>query len=183
MPHLRPCSGCNRHVRSDEVRCPFCDDALPVDERPPPIPAGRMGRAALMAFGAAIATASLAGCDGKKDGDLAIGAEESAPTARPDTETRTAPAEQERRKPQGSAVRDDAEPMKSPFLVGAEPPPTPPSNAAARPAETAVAVPPVNTIKKPPPPPPPPPDVTTRNHWNHAKPYGAPPADGLLDEV
>lgn len=177
MPHLRPCPQCSRHVRSNEVRCPFCDSALAVDDRAPLVPAGRIGRAALMAFGAALATASLAGCNNKGE-EPAIEAEEGAPTARPDTETRAAPAEEDRRRPQGSVAKDDGAPIQSPFLVGSEPPP---SNVDTRPAETASpVVPTVNTIKKPPPPPP---DITNRNHWNHAKPYGAPPADGLLEVV
>jgi|GEM_PF-1194559 len=176
MPHLSPCPQCSRHVRSDEVRCPFCDGALALDERPPPVPAGRIGRAALMAFGAAIATASLAGCKGEEP---AIGAEESAPTARPDTETRSAPAEDDRRRP-GSAEKADTAPIKSPFLVGAEPPPLPPSSIDARPQETAgpVVVPPVNTIKRPPP------DNTwNQKRVNKAMPYGAPPADGMPEIV
>jgi hypothetical protein len=146
-----------------------------VDERPPPVPAGRIGRAALMAFGAAIATASLAGCKGDEP---AIGAEESAPAARPDTETRSAPAEEDRRRP-GSAVKDETAPIRSPFLVGAEPPPSPPSNNDARPQETArpVVVPPVKTIQ-------PPHDINQdQKRWNQAKPYGAPPADGMPEIV
>jgi hypothetical protein len=119
-----------------------------------------------MAFGAAIATASLAGCKGDEP---AIGAEESA--ARPDTETRSAPAEEDRRRP-GSAEKDDTAPIKSPFLVGAEPPPLP--QETARP----VVVPPVNTVKRPQP------DITRdQKRWNQAKPYGAPPADGLPEIV
>jgi hypothetical protein len=162
------------------MKCPFCAAELALDERPPPVPAGRVGRAALMAFGTALATASLAGCN--KGEEPAIGAEESAPTARPDTDTRSAPAEQENRGRQGSAVRDDAAPIKSPFLVGSEPPPTTPSNndgLGARPQETArpVIVPTVSTVK------PPPTSTWNQKRWNQAKPYGAPPADGMLDVV
>lgn len=28
MAHLRPCTGCQRHVRAHETRCPFCDVEL-----------------------------------------------------------------------------------------------------------------------------------------------------------
>jgi hypothetical protein len=175
MSHLRPCSDCDRHVRSDEVRCPFCGGALEVDDRPPPVPTGRIGRAALMAFGAALATASLAGCKGEEP--ATIGAEEGAPTARPETETRTAPREREddsRRRP-GSVEKADSAPMQSPFLVGAQPPPTPPTSDA-RPAQTVP--PPVKTVTTAP---------TDSNwnqkRWNQAKPYGAPPADGMPEIV
>ena len=52
--HLQPCPTCARHVRTSERRCPFCLAALPGSLRgaaPPPLPAQRLGRAALMAFG------------------------------------------------------------------------------------------------------------------------------------
>ncbi|MGZ3422673.1 MAG: hypothetical protein ACXVEF_16910 [Polyangiales bacterium] len=112
MAHLRPCPACLRHVRVDAERCPFCEGALALDPSPPVMPGARLGRAARMAFGAAIAV-GLAGCDEKK-------------------------------------------------------PPNDPTNAqmdagGGAPAEDAAT-----------PPPPPPPDI------NQAKPYGAPPADGLL---
>jgi hypothetical protein len=98
-------------VRVDAARCPFCDVALALDATPPAVPSARLGRAARMAFGAAIAV-GLAGCDEKK-------------------------------------------------------PPNDPTNAqmdgGTTPAEDAAT-----------PPPPPPPDI------KQAKPYGAPPADGLL---
>jgi hypothetical protein len=167
MPFLRPCSGCNRHVRSEEARCPFCDAEIAAVLRPSPVPSGRIGRAALMAFGAALATASIAGCKGEEP---AIEPEESAKTARPDTETRTTPAEENRGRQQGSAAKDDTAPMKSPFLVGSEPPSTAPTNQ-----EPARVVP---TVK-----PPPPVTATPIKQWNHAKPYGAPPADGIVDVV
>lgn len=63
MAPLRPCDACLRHVRADVTRCPFCDQALAIAathvERTP-----RLGRAARMAFGAAVATASIAAACG-----------------------------------------------------------------------------------------------------------------------
>jgi hypothetical protein len=96
-------------VRVDAERCPFCEGALALDPSPPSMPNARLGRAARMAFGAAVAI-GLAGCDEKK-------------------------------------------------------PPNDPTNAQMDAGETPEAA---------PPPPPPPADI------NQAKPYGAPPADGLL---
>jgi hypothetical protein len=60
MSTLVPCSGCNRHVKSDETNCPFCQAAVtPVTTgactgrcaRPAP---GRLVGAALVAAGAAL---------------------------------------------------------------------------------------------------------------------------------
>src|SRR5262245_3489914 len=62
MADLRPCTGCLRHVRADEIRCPFCEAALEVKEPVPLVSEARMGRAARMAFTAAIATPSPTGC-------------------------------------------------------------------------------------------------------------------------
>lgn len=58
---LRPCASCGRHVRDTETSCPFCATALS------PVPAaasrrvGRIGRAAIVAFGA-VASAGAGGC-------------------------------------------------------------------------------------------------------------------------
>lgn len=59
---LRPCSGCGRHVRTTETSCPFCACALQVAPDAPVRIVGRMGRAAIFAFGAAAAVSSV-GCD------------------------------------------------------------------------------------------------------------------------
>jgi hypothetical protein len=56
--HLAPCPGCSRHVRVDSVACPFCLVELDGSFRSQgarPQPTTRLGRAALMAFGAALA--------------------------------------------------------------------------------------------------------------------------------
>jgi len=53
MIHFIPCDRCARHLRASEVRCPFCEApvvALPAG----PLPAERLSRAALFAFGAAV---------------------------------------------------------------------------------------------------------------------------------
>jgi hypothetical protein len=63
-PHLRSCPSCARHVRISERACPFCSALLPDSFRassPPPLPAQRMGRAAIFAFGATLMTAPA--CD------------------------------------------------------------------------------------------------------------------------
>jgi hypothetical protein len=64
---LFACPSCARHVRHDEGRCPFCNDALPDDfgARPAPVaPIHRMSRAELYHYGrsgvAVLATATLA---------------------------------------------------------------------------------------------------------------------------
>jgi hypothetical protein len=58
MSQLVPCPGCDRHVRSDETTCPFCQAALAPTRpcvggcsAPPP---ARLARAALVAAGAAL---------------------------------------------------------------------------------------------------------------------------------
>jgi hypothetical protein len=74
MDRLEPCPSCQRHVRVSETSCPFCGmnvqalSALP--ERA--MPAARLGRAALFAFGvtAAAATASTVGCVDEPDPDV-----------------------------------------------------------------------------------------------------------------
>jgi hypothetical protein len=64
MPTLRPCTTCSRHVSVDEARCPFCDGELAMDAHATPSPpAMRLGRAAVMAVGAAVATASIVACN------------------------------------------------------------------------------------------------------------------------
>ena len=63
MHQLVPCSGCDRHVRADEPACPFCGEAPSAAARRPSarrVPE-RAGRAAMFAFGAALAAAS-SGC-------------------------------------------------------------------------------------------------------------------------
>ena len=74
MKHLVPCPECNRHVRASEPECPFC--ALPIDlpnTPPPQLPRGRLSRAATLAFGATLVSATaLSACGGD--------AEESVPS-------------------------------------------------------------------------------------------------------
>ena len=63
MSHLVPCPECDRHVRSRESECPFCGAGLELSAVPArAMPRGRLGRAALFAFGAAIAGATMVGC-------------------------------------------------------------------------------------------------------------------------
>lgn len=84
MGHLLPCPGCSRHVRALDAICPFCGDALPASLRTqmkPRLPTKRMGRSAILAFGAAL-TAAGCGDPGTNDDDagrmaLDAGSEES----------------------------------------------------------------------------------------------------------
>jgi hypothetical protein len=61
MSTLVPCSGCHRHVKSDETTCPFCQAALAPGSctgrcaRPAP---ARVTGAALLAAGAALVGAA-----------------------------------------------------------------------------------------------------------------------------
>jgi hypothetical protein len=69
MNHLVPCPECSRHVRVSEKQCPFC--ALPLDlagTPAPQLPRGRLSRAATLAFGATLVSASaLAACSSDSD--------------------------------------------------------------------------------------------------------------------
>ena len=64
MNHLVPCPECGRHVRVTETACPFCALALDLADTPAPIlPGQRLSRAATLAFGATLASATaLAAC-------------------------------------------------------------------------------------------------------------------------
>jgi hypothetical protein len=54
MSQLHPCPGCLRHVRTSDERCPFCDHSLESALEPHALPERRLGRAALVAFGATL---------------------------------------------------------------------------------------------------------------------------------
>ena len=162
--HLRPCSGCERHVRADVTVCPFCDAALTSEADAPVVPAVRLGRAAQMAFGAAAVAASLsmAGCTKNP-----VGGDDSSNIAMPygappdrtpmlDAATANSP---EVDASTGLAVAvvdasaaDAAHEAGKPDAGKAKPPPS------ATAAVTATA---------------------THNWANQAKPYGAPPAEGM----
>lgn len=61
MTCLAPCPACNRHVSAHEAACPFCAAALPDTFRCQParvVAAGRLSRAAMIAAGAALMSAS-----------------------------------------------------------------------------------------------------------------------------
>lgn len=58
---LAPCPSCARHVRRAETACPFCGTALSLAPSASRLPTERLGRAAIFAFGAAMAT-SVAAC-------------------------------------------------------------------------------------------------------------------------
>lgn len=62
MTQLLPCPSCARHVRRTESTCPFCSATISLAGLPARrAPAERLGRAATLAFGAAVAT-SVAAC-------------------------------------------------------------------------------------------------------------------------
>jgi hypothetical protein len=69
MSELTPCPECQRHVRTTESRCPFCDSALSLSQVARPVlPRSRLGRAATFAFGATLASATaLLGCGGESE--------------------------------------------------------------------------------------------------------------------
>lgn len=58
---LQPCPSCSRHVRATEVVCPFCAASIALQPLSSPVVSERLGRAALFAFGAAMAT-NVAAC-------------------------------------------------------------------------------------------------------------------------
>jgi hypothetical protein len=69
MTHLVACPSCNRHVRVREhVSCPFCKAELPALAQPRTPNIVGLGRAAVMALGAALAVAPLTGCGSDDDG-------------------------------------------------------------------------------------------------------------------
>ncbi|MBW2462142.1 MAG: hypothetical protein JRH11_10885 [Deltaproteobacteria bacterium] len=57
--HLTPCSHCERHVRSTDAACPFCDEPV-LPTAPRPSPPRRLSRSALVAWGAALASITAA---------------------------------------------------------------------------------------------------------------------------
>jgi len=69
MNFLVPCPECRRHVRVRETACPFCGIELDLAATAPPVlPTRRLGRAALFAFGATLATnVVVTGCGGDTD--------------------------------------------------------------------------------------------------------------------
>ncbi|MBL8677698.1 MAG: hypothetical protein JNK05_00915 [Myxococcales bacterium] len=60
--HLQPCVECGRHVRASENACPFCGASV-APTPAPMMPQSRLSRAALVAFGLAVSTASCGGGD------------------------------------------------------------------------------------------------------------------------
>ena len=81
MSHLFACPSCERHVRCDEVDCPFCGVALGTPPGPRPLPRGHLGRAALLAFGTAIAAASCSEETTNDDDSSSISSAQSSAAA------------------------------------------------------------------------------------------------------
>ncbi len=78
MP-LTPCPDCARHVRFEEPACPFCGRPAPFPAPARPRLPGRLGRAAIFAFraaviGAAGATTACGSATGLEDPDRAADA-------------------------------------------------------------------------------------------------------------
>jgi hypothetical protein len=65
MSDLHPCPECERHVRSSDVKCPFC--RATIDARSPDRRAGRLSRAAAFA-GAALLGVACGGSDEEVEG-------------------------------------------------------------------------------------------------------------------
>lgn len=164
MMRLVLCDGCQRHVRDDAARCPFCGGAITPSaigtER-----VGRLGRAALMAFGVAAGGVAVAACE--KDIVQPYGA--------PPRDTGTAIA-----MPYGAPPeREDASPIAPPTVDvpppdGGAPKDAAPADASApKPAAKDAGTPKVTAST--------PATATTKPHdprldyRNVDKPYGAPP--------
>jgi len=62
MNQLAPCPACNRHVRTQEIDCPFCAAPLPEVFRAQPAPPRFSKRVSRAAMVAASATTLLVGC-------------------------------------------------------------------------------------------------------------------------
>ena len=154
MSHLRPCSGCSRHVRANVTVCPFCDAALMIEEPRTVVSNERLGRAARMALGSAAALAnSVAACDGNKPppkeniampygappNPLPVGPDGSGPDV-----------------PDAAPVAVAAVDAAPPAAADAGQPGADAGKPKPKPTATAIRTPPPNL----------------------SKPYGAPPADG-----
>lgn len=148
MSHLRPCSGCSRHVRANVTVCPFCDAALVIEEPRQVVANERLGRAARMALGSAAALAiSVTACDSNKP-----------------------PANENIAMPYGAPPTPVLAEASAPEMPDAAPVAVAAVDAAP-PASADAGKPDAGKPK-----PPPTPTATLRSNMN--KPYGAPPADG-----
>jgi hypothetical protein len=148
---LTLCTMCERHVRVTEERCPFCD--AEVDARGANVNEPRRTHATrAMAFAAIALTVS---CEKKKEPPVEAPVTTSSAAA--STSSSVAPVESV----SASAPDASAPDAEAPDAAGTAPGGLHLINVG-KPAGT--------TFKKKQPPPPP----------NLAKPYGAPPADGLL---
>lgn len=76
---LITCGGCGRHVRVDEGNCPFCDAEVVAPREPGRVPLGRLGRAALFAFGATLGATSVGCVDSTTPTDAGFDAGGPAP--------------------------------------------------------------------------------------------------------
>jgi len=154
MSHLRPCSGCARHVRANATACPFCNAALEMETTAPALAPERLGRAARMAFGGAAAVAmTVAGCG--KDAKENIAMPYGAPPMRldPDAANAVDPL---------TATADAAAPAVDAAT---------PADAATAAADAGKKVTPKATATATA-------SVPRGGPTNMNKPYGAPPADG-----
>jgi hypothetical protein len=81
---LLACPACTRHVRIDELRCPFCGGPLPDSfgkvAAPSPPPAG-LSRAGLYAYGVAVGVGVLVGACNRSPSVSKPGEAENPPTA------------------------------------------------------------------------------------------------------
>lgn len=79
MAFLTPCESCQRHVRTTDDSCPFCGAHVTnaMRARRPRVAKGRLGRAALMAIGATVASATACAGDSEDEGTHRGPAEET----------------------------------------------------------------------------------------------------------
>lgn len=75
---LIPCDGCGRHVMSVEASCPFCGGAIDPHKAVPGRADRRMNRAAMWAFGAAVAASAATGCGDSHSPDGGMGEPDAA---------------------------------------------------------------------------------------------------------
>lgn len=152
MRTLRPCTSCARHVLVEERVCPFCDALLALDRAPHAQPMRRLARAAQAAFAASV----IAGCheEVRKPDDAVKITVDSSIAA-----DSSAAADAADAKPgMGNVDVDEQQAAFVDATTEAAPP-----DAATHVVDAA----PTKKWVKPPP------------HGVN-KPYGAPPADGLL---
>jgi hypothetical protein len=101
MPTLLPCPSCNRHVRSADTVCPFCEETMSLAGPQRITPAKRIVQAAVLAGSLAGASACSGGTDDKIDGgqQASIDADPNQPDADPNVADATPVADADPNQP------------------------------------------------------------------------------------